>query len=470
MNLTFRRALRLSTPSIISIVGAGGKTTSLYQLGREYRQDHPQVLLTTSTHLGGEQVQAADNHLIHSGEVSQTLAQLHHQQGLLCLTAEWDSQTQRWQGLDTNLLHSIAQYAHRNAVPLLIEADGARCRPLKAPAEHEPAIPDFSEVVLLVAGLTPLGMPLTEEWVHRPQRFAELSGLALGETITGEHIVRVLSHPLGGRKGIPAGAKSFLLLTQAETPSAQATAKRMALSLLKTFNAVMIAAKGNPSPFPAAQGTQPCSSADFLTPYQPIAVHQAIAAVILAAGASSRFGEPKPLLSWQGESLVHRAARLALEAGFHPVMVVCGAQGDLVAKAVSDLPVRVVQNPDWQSGQSTSIKAAIRALGDESGGALFLLVDQPFISLRLLQALLERHAHSLAPIIAPLVGDRRTNPVLFDRQTFPDLMRLEGDVGGRAIFGRYPPQWLVWQDERLPFDLDTPDDYRKLLEMDGEPN
>ncbi|RCK73864.1 MAG: CTP:molybdopterin cytidylyltransferase [Anaerolineae bacterium] len=470
MNLDLRRALRLSFPSSIALVGAGGKTTTLYQLAREYQSEYPLVILTTSTHLGREQVRAADFHLIHHGELKQTWEQIRARQGRLCLTAEWDSQTQRWQGLDSETLQSLAQIAQENDVPLIIEADGARRRPLKAPADHEPALPPFCDSVIVVAGLAALGKPLTEEWVHRPQRFAELSGCPIAETITSEAILRVLSHPLGGRKGIPTTAKSYVLLTQAETPEAQATAKRMSSFLLRDFNAVVVAAKGQTLPSTAEPGNLPCSDDDFLLPYRLLAVHETIAGVVLAAGASSRFGKPKPLLIWRGETLVHRAARLALEAGLQPVIVVCGAEGNAVAEAVADLPVAVVQNPDWSGGQSTSIKAALHTLGEKSGGAIFLLVDQPFISLPLLQALLENHAQSLAPVIAPLVGDRRTNPVLFDRLTFPDLLRLEGDVGGRAIFGRYPPQWLIWQDERLPFDLDTPDDYRKLLTLDEDSN
>jgi molybdenum cofactor cytidylyltransferase len=470
MNLTLRRAFRLSFPATIAIVGAGGKTTTLYQLAREYQTEHPLVILTTSTHLGKEQVRAANFHLIHHGEFEQTWEKIRNRQGLLCLTGTWDSQTQRWQGLEASALHSLARVAQENNLPLLIEADGARRRPLKAPADHEPAIPPFCNTVILVAGLAALGKPLTEAWVHRPQRFAELSGCPLAETITSEAILRLLSHPLGGRKGIPATARSFVFLTQAETPEAQAAAKRLSLSLLRTFSAVVVAAKGQALPCAAEPDEIPCVTDDFLMPYRLLAVHENIAAVILAAGASSRFGKPKPLLIWRGETLVHRAARLALEAGLNPVIVVCGAAGSSVAKAVEDLPVRVVENRHWSDGQSTSIKAALHALGEESGGAIFLLVDQPFVSLPLLQALVESHAQSLAPVIAPLVGERRTNPVLFDRQTFPDLLHLEGDVGGRAIFGRYPPQWLIWQDDQLPFDLDTPEDYRKLLEMDEPSN
>lgn len=468
MTLTLVRALRLFAPSTIAIYGAGGKTTTLYQLGREYLREQTLVLITTSTHLGYDQALAADAHLIHrTGD--ETLAQVSSGRGLICLTAEWDERTHRWKGLDEHSLQILAQSVQQNGIPLLIEADGARGRSLKAPAEHEPVIPPFCDAVVLVAGLGALGKPLKEEWVHRPERFAELSGLALGEPITAEAVQRVLSHPLGGQKGIPAAAKRHVLLTQAETPVAQAAAKKLSLSLLNHFDSVAVAAKGKPFP-PAGETPEglPGAEADFRYPYHLLAVHEPIAGVILAAGASSRLGQPKPLLVWQGETLVHRAARLALEAELRPVLVVCGAEGERVAAAVADLPVQVVQNEDWQSGQSTSIKAAIRMLGDRAGGAIFILVDQPFISIPLLHSIVESHAQSLAPVIAPLVSDRRTNPVLFDRLTFPDLLRLEGDVGGRALFARYPPQWLFWHDDKLLFDLDTPEDYRKLLEMEEQ--
>lgn len=115
----------------------------------------------------------------------------------------------------------------------------------------------------------------------------------------------------------------------------------------------------------------PCVEAGFRDSFHLLAVHETIAGVILAAGASLRFGQSKPLLIWRGETLVHRAARLALEAELRPVLVVCGAEGDKVAAAVADLPVQVVQNKDWQSGQSTSIRAALHASEIKAVGRSF---------------------------------------------------------------------------------------------------
>jgi len=468
MNQSLLRALRLSPSSVVALVGAGGKTTALYQLGKEYRQTQASVvLLTTTTHLGYEQALATDQHIIHQGNLEATLKQIRSAEGLICLTGEWDEETQRWKGIEPEHLQPIAGFMKEQNLPLLIEADGARGRLLKAPAAHEPLIPDFCEHVVVVAGLTAIGKPLSEAWVHRPKLFAELSGIEIHATISSEAVHHVLCHPLGGRKNIPATARSHVLLTHAETTTAQADAKKLCLPFLRLYDSVVVVVKEKTAPLNVnSQDETPLASGDFQSPYRLVAVHEPIAGVVLAAGASSRFGKPKPLLLWQGETLVRRAARLALETNLQPVIVVCGAEGEQVAASLQDLPVQIVQNDDWQQGQSTSIKAALGVLGDSGGGAIFLLVDQPFISQPLLRALVERHAQTLAAIVAPIVGDRRTNPVLFDRETFADLSRIEGDVGGRAIFARYQLEWLLWHDEKLPFDLDTPQDYQKLLEQD----
>jgi molybdenum cofactor cytidylyltransferase len=98
------------------------------------------------------------------------------------------------------------------------------------------------------------------------------------------------------------------------------------------------------------------------------------------------------------------------------------------------------------------------------GGAVFLLVDQPFVSPPLIRALVEEHARTLAPIVAPLIDDQRGNPVLFDQVTFQDFEALTGDVGARPLFARYRPVWVPWHDARALADVDTWEDYQRLRE------
>jgi molybdenum cofactor cytidylyltransferase len=160
--------------------------------------------------------------------------------------------------------------------------------------------------------------------------------------------------------------------------------------------------------------------------------------------------------------MVRTVASNALAAGLSPVIVVTGAFHEGVSQAVADLPVTVIQNPEWETGQSSSVRAGLVGLPAETGSALFLLVDQPQVPVELMRSLVALHAETLIPIVAPRVDQRRANPVLFDRLTFPDLMGIQGDVGGRVLFSRYPVSWLDWEDENLLLDIDTEEDYHGL--------
>ena len=154
---------------------------------------------------------------------------------------------------------------------------------------------------------------------------------------------------------------------------------------------------------------------------------------------------------------------MAVQAGIDPVVVVAGEHISAIREALKDLPAAVVNNPDWESGQSSSIRVGLDALPERVGAVMFLLGDQPQIPPSLPHALVEVHSRTLAPIVAPVVDGQRANPVLFDCATFNDLRQLRGDVGGRALFSRYPVSWLEWHDPTVLQDIDTPEDYRRLL-------
>jgi len=293
-------------------------------------------------------------------------------------------------------------------------------------------------------GLSGIGKPLNDEIVHRPEIFSKLSGLHADEVITPEGLTRVAKHSDGGRKNIPPHARKTVLLNQANTPELQSVAQNMTRSLLQDFNSVVI-----------------CS----LEKGEVFAVHEPVAGIILAAGESRRLGKPKQLLDWRGQPFVRAVTRTALEAGLDPVIVVTGAYRENVEAAIEDLTAKVMANKDWPEGQGSSIKKGVQVLNFENpvGAAIFLLVDQPQVTASILRALIEKHAEGLYPVVAPIVIDRRANPVLFDRVTFPDLLKLEGDVGGRAIMHKHNVEYLPWHDDRLLLDVDTPEQYQRLI-------
>lgn len=444
MNLL--EAFRLSRSACIALVGAGGKTTALFHLARQWASP---VVVTATSHLGAWQVSLADRHIV--AEHRHELALLDGALSAVSLvTGPLDGE--RTRPVSDEVLAALHEKCRERKLPLLVEADGARQKALKAPAAHEPPIPPFADLVIVVAGMGGVGKPLDEASVFRPERFAPLAKLELGQPVSPEALVRVLCHPQGGLKNIPPAARRVALLNQADTPALQAQAGRMAASLLEAYEAVVVASLGN--------------IADSIH-----AVYEPIAGLILAAGESRRFGAPKPLLDWKGQTFVWQVAHTALRAGLRPVLVVTGFGAAEVEAALRGLPVTLVHNPAWQEGQARSIRAAMEALlawPVQAGGAIFLLADQPHVSVEVIRALTETHAQSRSPILVPLVlEEKRANPVLFDRVCFPDLLQLEGDTGGRALFGKYPPAHLPWHDPSLLLDVDTPQDYRRLQEALG---
>jgi molybdenum cofactor cytidylyltransferase len=198
-------------------------------------------------------------------------------------------------------------------------------------------------------------------------------------------------------------------------------------------------------------------------------VFEHTAGIILAAGEATRFGSPKQLLDWKGKPFVRHVAETALQAGLWPVVVVTGFHAADVESALNGLPVEIIHNLEYQQGQSTSIRAGINSISlrGSIGSAIFLLADQPQIPGDVIRALVESHVQKMQPILAPLVlEERRANPVLFDRDTFPDLIQLTGDVGGRGIFDKHRVEYLPWHDDILLFDVDKPEDYQRLKEME----
>lgn len=456
------KALRYSEPSSLAFVGAGGKTTALFRAARELSTTSSNerslntILVTTTTHLGTWQSTRAD-HLIIVNSLSE-IANLERRlpRGVVLLTGF--EKNNLLDGLTPKLIERIRVLAEHHNLPLLIEADGAHTRPLKAPAEYEPAIPDFVKHVVVIAGLQGLGKPLTEEFVHRPEKFGEYSGLHPGEEITDNALVKVLLHKNGGLKNIPSGARRIVLLNQADTSRLQSKGKDISEQLVPTYNSSVIASlSGEKVGFPIITN----HTLDLQKGIH--AVIEQIGGVILAAGGSSRFGEPKQLLLWKGQPFIRHVAVAALNAGLSPIVVVIGCSAAEVLSAIKDLPLRIVINDDWASGLSSSIKIGISSLPKEVGAAVFLQSDQPQIPPSLIMSLIEAHQTTLNPIIAPQIDGQRGNPVLFDSRTFSQLLSLEGDIGGRVLFSQFSVQWVIWHDRNILLDIDTPEDYHKFL-------
>lgn len=182
-----------------------------------------------------------------------------------------------------------------------------------------------------------------------------------------------------------------------------------------------------------------------------------IAAVILAAGRSSRMGHFKLLADVGGEPMVRKVVRAAVEAQSRPVIVVTGNEADAVRQSLSGLDVTIVHNPDFALGLSTSLKAGIAALPAAVAGALVLLGDMPLLEAAHLERLLG--AFEPGRIVVPVRSGRRGNPVLWPRETFARMAHLSGDAGAKALLSEFAAnvREIEMPDDAIFRDIDTPE-------------
>ena len=194
-----------------------------------------------------------------------------------------------------------------------------------------------------------------------------------------------------------------------------------------------------------------------------------VAAIVLAAGGSERMGQPKQLLPIGGRPMVRHVTEAVAAAGLAQVVVVTGAHAEAVGAALADLPVEIVVNESWAEGMSSSMRAGLRVLRPEIQAVLLVLGDQPALTTDLLQLLVARYRATGAPIVAPLYRGQRGNPVLFDRTLFSELLAVEGDRGGRLLIVRHEEQveWVKVDDPAVIMDVDSPEDYERILGEGG---
>jgi len=187
---------------LVALVGGGGKTTTLWALAHEAALAGKTVAVTATTHMMPPPgLPLTDD--------PACLPELFRSHPVVVL-GRWDAPHKITSPLPPHRLRSLADVA-------LVEADGARTRPLKAPAGHEPVIPPNADAVVAVAGLDALGQPI-EAVCHQIERVTALLGKNSSQTVTETDVARLLAHPQGGRKGVPAGAEFRCLLNKADTP------------------------------------------------------------------------------------------------------------------------------------------------------------------------------------------------------------------------------------------------------------
>jgi len=446
-------ALNINPGEVVAFVGAGGKTTAMFLLANELATSM-RVLTTTSTRIFAAQTKHSPVHVTFDPQqqaIADLLPQLDRSiaaYGQALLTGPPDPDSDKVSGVSPDTIDILAGSGRFDVI--INEADGSRTLPLKAPAAHEPVIPLCTTLVIPTAGLDVLAQPLGDDTVHRAELISQLTGTALGQPVTPDTVARLLCHPEGGLKKVPAQARVVPLLNKVDEKLGRdglKGARDIADKLLRCdqVDSVVIGSMRR-AEAPVAE------------------VHSRVAAVILAAGGSTRFGSPKQLAPWRGKTFIEQTVDTALASSARPVVVVLGAEVERCRAALADRPVEVVVNETWMQGQSTSMQAGLAALPANMGGAVFVLVDLPGVDPDLIDRLLQRYRETLAPLVWPEFEGRRGNPILFDRSLFLELRQVRGDTGGKPVLLRYQDraERVIVSDKSILQDFDRPESLAAL--------
>ena len=443
------QALRCKPGIQIAAVGAGGKSTLLFELAR---QIPGKAIVTTTTHLSIDQTQWGDVLLYDNDpHITEKIRSCDNNSVIVIVSSNMHGE--RASGPSELVLRQIHELCRQESISLLIEADGSKRLPLKAPAEHEPVIPPWVDLVLYIVGCSAIGKQLNDQNVFRPEQFSKLSGLALNQNIDASAITAMLDNPLGGLKGIPAQSRAIVIFTQTDQLDALSvqTVKNSISGILRKYSSV---------------GLLAMDSMENKWNHK-FEMHEQTAGVILAAGESSRFGQSKQLLQYKGHSFLRHTILRALEAGLWPVICVLGSKMESMKPELDGLQVTILENPNWMQGQSTSVREAVSYLQENTtvGGAMFFTVDQPLLTVKTIKSIIDTHNQNIGRTIVPAAGGKPGSPVLFDADHMTLMLSIVGDKGGRAILNQVDHKTLEIDDPDELMDVDTPEQYRRIQLM-----
>lgn len=188
-----------------------------------------------------------------------------------------------------------------------------------------------------------------------------------------------------------------------------------------------------------------------------------IAAVVLAAGRSTRMGRPKLSLELAGRPVIGHVIAHVRQSRCGLIVVVVGGDADRVSAGVQSPDIQIVRNERYAEGMGTSIAAGISALPPDAEAAVIVLGDQPRVTAASIDALIDAYRATGKPLVASRYRDARGAPTLLGRALFDEARRLGGDVGGRALIDRHPEMVVeVLLSPELAADLDTPEDLARL--------
>lgn len=410
-------AFNIMAGDVVAFIGAGGKTSTLLNLGHELAEMGWRVLATTTTSIEEDQLGLLPR-AIAPDAGSDVISQALSEDGFVFLYDKIKGGAVY--GPQPSWIPHLMDAVDSDV--LLIEADAANRRPLKAPFSHEPVIPPETSLVIQVASMAAIGQPLDEEHIYNAQAIIERYGFPEGGRIRSPWLAQVIRDEALGLRNVPEGARTVAFLNRvAPQGNARTRARLIARIALRTrrLHSVVIGSERGGDPV-----------------YE---VQRPMAAVIMAAGSSTGMDTLKTLMPWGDshtaiEHIIQRLQAARLDA----INVVVGHQAQQVKDAIAPYGVNAVYNRSYKSGDMlSSLKIGLRTLPDNIAAALLVLGDQPQLQSKVLYQLLNAYAENNDQIIVPSYRARHGYPIIIGRRHWGDIYNLPRSESPRTFMNAH---------------------------------
>jgi molybdenum cofactor cytidylyltransferase len=450
--LSLANCLPLGDRAIVGVYGAGGKSMLLNRLARELTAKGSKVILSTTTkiYIPDEVPTITAQDL---DEAFHLLAG-HLRYHPVVALGKSILPGGKLQGIDPSWIRPL--FAQGVAPYILVEADGASGKPIKGYASYEPVLPDAAHLVVPVLGMDAVGACLNGDMAHRPELLASRLGMEPGDILSENLIVCYLQQLVELGRSLSPRARIVPVLNKADLPHAVTKAQRVARGLHQYpgLDRILLTSVMMGGPVRVVFDT--AGSSPF------------VSCVILASGVSRRMGMDKLSLPLNGKTILEHTVSNALGSGAREIIVVARPGFTPQGPVFSDDRIKVVTNPAYRDGISGSLKMGLLSLNSLCQGVIFALGDQPLVTSGVFDLLIGHYSEHLNLVTFPSFDGRRGNPVLFDRRTWPLLLELQGDRGGKQVIHNLPRnevQEVKTDCGGILQDIDTLEDYSTLVLM-----
>jgi molybdenum cofactor cytidylyltransferase len=437
------QAFEIVRGDVVSLIGAGGKTSLMVALGYELAEMGWRVLAMTSVQTNAHQMDLMPTAL-KADAGAQKISNALSQSRFVFLYQSVVGDT--LYGLGREAISRLPDTIDSDVI--LVEADTANGLSLKAPLPHEPNIPQETSLVIPVASTAVLGHPLDHQRVYNLETIVEKYGFVENSRIKGAWLAQILRDEELGLKGVPEGVRVVPFLNQTPTRNhARGRARIVARLILKSprFHGVVIG---------SVRGKE-----------QVYEVQRPVGAIVLAAGLSSRMGTSKMKLPWVGErSILQHVIDQLIKSRIDHITVVTGHEAREMRNHIKYMGVEDVFNKDYKTGEMlSSIKTGLSAMPANIAAALIVLGDQPRIQPKTIYQVMSAYAEGENDLIVPSFQMKRGHPVLIGRRYWNEILNLSEDGSLRDVMNAHASRihYVNIDNDSILRDVDTPQDYRE---------